>query len=90
MEKLTILVLVAAVLLSTQVLVQGDREKPQKKKRDFIKARMVSGNMQKRCNDRWEPCNSESDCCSPYECVTSTCDFWLTRALTTSHQTSPL
>nr|AGE10527.1 conotoxin Di6.10 [Conus distans] len=73
MEKLTILLLVAAVLLSTQVLVQGDGEKSQKRM-DLLKGRMLSGNLNKRCDTWRDPCTYEHECCWQYHCGFRTCE----------------
>nr|UMA82285.1 conotoxin precursor O2 [Conus ebraeus] len=51
-------------MLSTQVLVQGDGEKPRKATTNFFTTRMLLGNDQKRCLVSGKQCSNNAECCS--------------------------
>nr|ATF27470.1 conotoxin [Conus andremenezi] len=66
MEKLTILLLVAALLVLTQALIQGGVEKRQKAKINFFSKRKTTAESwwEHECGDWLVQCSSPMDCCS--------------------------
>nr|UMA83847.1 conotoxin precursor O2 [Conus judaeus] len=65
MEKLAILLLVAAVLMSTQALIQGGAEKRQMAKIDFSKRKSTAESWwEGECRTWNAPCRLDSECCS--------------------------
>nr|DAZ86056.1 TPA_inf: conotoxin precursor O2 [Conus ebraeus]DAZ86506.1 TPA_inf: conotoxin precursor O2 [Conus judaeus] len=63
MQKLIILLLVAAVLMSTQAVLQEKR--PKEKIKLLSKRKTDAEKQQKRsCSDDWQYCESPTDCCS--------------------------
>nr|AKB91372.1 conopeptide Mi034 [Conus miles] len=73
MEKLTILLLVAAVLMLTQVVIQGVGEKHENTKMNFYKARKLAGNKHSRSSD--EECVGLSGYCGPWN-NPPCCSWW--------------
>nr|ACV07673.1 XV conotoxin Ca15a precursor [Conus caracteristicus] len=73
MEKLTILILVATVLLAIQVLVQSDREKPLKGRVKQYAAKRLSALLRgpRECTPMHRACEEDEECCPNLECKCS-------------------
>nr|QFQ61079.1 conotoxin superfamily O2 [Conus magus]UMA82864.1 conotoxin precursor O2 [Conus ebraeus] len=76
MEKLTILLLVAAVLMSTQALVERAGENRSKENIKFLlkRKRAADRGMWGDCKDGLTTCFAPSECCS--EDCEGSCTMW--------------
>nr|UMA83523.1 conotoxin precursor O2 [Conus judaeus]UMA83851.1 conotoxin precursor O2 [Conus judaeus] len=70
MEKLMILMVVAAMLVLTQVKVQGDQGNSPKDVRERLRDSFVQ--RVRRCLGHSQPCNEHSECCAPCFCGCTT------------------
>nr|DAZ86809.1 TPA_inf: conotoxin precursor O2 [Conus judaeus] len=70
MEKLTILILIATVLLAIQVLVQSDGEKPLKGRVKQNAAKRLWALMKgpRQCIPWNQHCDEDEECCPNLEC----------------------
>nr|AGG19148.1 conotoxin Bt6.3 [Conus betulinus] len=77
MEKLTILILLAAVLVLAQALIKGGGEKRQKEKINFLSKRKTTAESwwEGECSGWSVYCTWDSECCSG-ECTRSYCELW--------------